>query len=91
MLNQREASSELFRLGSGRPNRTLLEVIAVRGETYVAYIELVDAETDYVFKHINCVAFDNEIRLVRRVVRFDVDDRDAAIALLDEWDAEIDD
>lgn len=79
-----------WELGSGRPTWTMPEVIAVRGQRIAAYTSVNDVGNDMHLASINCVCFDPQPRLQQRLVFFDLDARDAAIAEVDRMQAGID-
>jgi hypothetical protein len=85
-----EISKSVFDVGSGRPSWSIPEVIAVRDQRIAATVLVIDYGDGIYTDMIACVRFDPQLRLLQRRVLFDLDARDAAIALLDEWHAEID-
>jgi hypothetical protein len=78
-----------WELGSGRPTWTMPEVIAVRGQRIAAFTSVNDFGNDMHLANINCVCLDPQLRLQQRLVFFDVDARDAAIAEVDRMHAEV--
>ena len=83
--------TETWRVGSGRPTFSVTEVIAVRGQWSAAVAELHDFGEDMTTQQIQCFQVDPDSKLMRRSFDFDLDARDDAIALLDEWHAELGD
>lgn len=80
---------EMWKVG-GRPRFSMVEVVGVRGEGCAAYVEKIEfGDSGMYIEHILVVEFDTVLEQSRRWVQFDLDDRDAAIAVLDEWHAEI--
>jgi len=77
-------------VGSGRPNWSILEVIAVRGRRIAAMMVVIGYGNDMHTDAIICVRLDPQVRRLQRVVTFDIDARDAAIAEVDRMLAEID-
>lgn len=75
-------------LGSGQPLWDVNNVIAVRGEGLAALDYWMDWADGMGVEAIASVQVDVGRRRLRRVAFFDPDDRDAAIALLDEWHRE---
>lgn len=80
-----------FDASSGRMHISMPEVVAVRGQRIAAVVEVLDYGGGNVTDCIGCGRLDASLRRWERSVMFDVDARDDAIALLDEWQAEIDD
>jgi hypothetical protein len=78
-------------VGSGRPQSSLLEVVALRGERCAASVQERHYGHGYSVDFIDCVRLSPNLRQLQRRVHFDPDSRDDAIALLDEWHAEIGD
>ena len=74
---------EIWKVG-GRPLFSMVEVVGVRGERCAAYVEKIEfGESGMYIEHILVVEFDTVLEQSRRWVQFDLDDRDAAIAVLD--------
>jgi hypothetical protein len=80
----------IWDVGSGRPSWSIPEVIAVRGQRIAAMTLVIDYGNDMHNDMILCARFDPQLQLQQRVVQFDVDARDAAIAEVDRMQAEID-
>ena len=78
-------------LGSGRPSWSMPEVIAVRGQRIAAVSLVNDFGNDMHTDMTMCVCFNPQLKLQQRLVFFDVDARDAAIAEVDRMQEEIDD
>ena len=83
-----EATAALWDLGSGRPQRSVGDVVAVSGDACAASVESIDSGDGIVLTHINCVMLDETLQLVSRMARFDVDARDDATALVEQWHSE---
>jgi hypothetical protein len=77
-------------LGEQRPQYSIVEVVAVRGQRSAAAIERTDYG-NWATEYVSCTQLDPTLTLQHRYIIFDVDDRDAAIAELDRLHAEIDD
>ena len=77
-------------VGSGRPQFSIEEVLAVRGQRLAVIVDRTDFGDDMRVDLIGINQLDRTLRL-QRVTSFDVDDSDAAIAELDRLHAEIDD
>ena len=72
----------IWETGAGQP-RFELEILAVRGERYVAGMVRLDFGNGWLRECIHVMALDVTLRLVQRVVDFDLDDVDGAMAELD--------
>lgn len=79
-----------WELGSGRPTWSIPEVIAVRGQRIAAMTMVNDFGNDMNLDMMVCVRLDPQLELRQRMVIYDVDARDAAIAEVDRMQAEID-
>lgn len=77
-------------VGSGRPTWSIQEVIAVRGQRIAAIAVIVDYGNDMQNNVILSVRLDPKLQLLQRLVEFDIEARDAAIAEVDQMHAEID-
>ena len=86
-----ELNRTAWDVGSSRPNWSITEVIAVRGQRIAAVAIALDYDDDVHTESIICGCLDRHLQLLRRMVQIDVDDRDAAIAEVDRMYAEIDD
>ena len=76
----------------GQPHFSIVEVIAVRGEWSAAYVlRTVYGGRDMYSEAINVADCDPDGGRMRRLVLFDLDDRDAAIAELDRMHTEVGD
>ena len=81
---------QLFWEVGGQPHFSIVEVIAVRGEWSAAVLErVVYGGRDMYLEFITVVDLDPVGDRWRRLVDFDLDDREAAIAELDRLHAEI--
>ena len=84
-------SEQYWEVG-GQPHWSIPEVIAVRGEWSAAVQQrILSADNDMFVEFINVVDRDPVGDRWRRLVLFDADDRDTAIAELDRMHADIDD
>ena len=72
-------------LGSGRPQWDVNDVVAVRGDRIAALKYWMDWADGMGVEAIACVQIDLERRRLRRVVFFDLDAENDALALLDGW------
>ena len=72
----------IWETGAGRP-RFDDEILAVRGERYVAGMVRLDFGNGWLRESILVMALDVTLGLVQRVVEFDLDDVDGAMAELD--------
>jgi hypothetical protein len=84
-------SASAWDLTDGPLHQSIAEVIAVRGQRSVAFVEVVDYGEDTLVEVITCCRLDSDLRRIECLVILDVNDRDAAIAELDRMHAEIDD
>jgi len=73
----------IWETGVGEPRWELQHVLAVRGEHIVAGAIEVDYGNGMTTAAIQVVEFDSSSRRIRRVIDFDADDLDGAIAELD--------
>jgi hypothetical protein len=78
-------------LSNEPPQRSITEVLAVRGQRCAAFCHVLDLGGGSVVESIHCIRFAPDLRVTERNVQFDIGDRDAAIAELDRMHAEIDD
>ena len=81
----------IWLVGGGRPRFSEPLAIAVRGQRCAAITASFDYGNDTVSEYLHCVQLDRELQRLERIVSFEVDDRDAAIAELDQMHADIDD
>ena len=72
----------IWETGAGRP-RFDDEILAVRGERYVAGTIRLDFGNGWLRESVIVLALDVTLSLVQRVVEFDLDDVDGAMAELD--------
>ena len=84
-------SASAWGLTNGRLQQSIAAVVAVRGQRSAAFVEVVDYGEDKLVKAIVCCRLDSGLRRLERLAILDVDARDGATALLDEWHAEIND
>jgi len=73
----------IWETGAGRPRWVLHEILAIRGERIVAGVIEVDYGNGMIVDTIEVVELDSSVRRLQRVVDFDADDIDGAIAELD--------
>jgi hypothetical protein len=78
-------------VGVGAPDWSVPEVIALRDESSATMNIVLDYGNDTVVDNIACLVLDTSLRLMRRLIIFDLDDREAAIAELERLHAEFDD
>ena len=78
-----------WNLGDEPPQRSISEVLAVRGQRCAAYGHVLDLRNGSVIESIYCLCLTPDLRGVQLVVQFDPVDVDAAIAELDRMHAEI--
>ncbi len=78
-------------VGSGRPRWSMPDVVDVRGERCAAVVFVLDYGNDMFIDGIFCLRLDRDLQRALRAVQFDVDAVGDAVALLDDWHAEIDD
>ena len=78
-------------IGVGRPQFSEPTAIAVRGQRCALVYAWIGYGNDYFTDFIHCIRLDPELQRLQRIVSFDADDRDAAIAELDRLHAEIND
>lgn len=78
-------------LAEGRLQQSVAEVVALRGQRCAAFVEVVDYGNDNVVEAITCCRLDADLRRIERLVILDVDERDAALAVLDRMHAETND
>lgn len=83
-----EFIASIWGVGTGRPHFSIPEVVAVRGQRCAAVIWAYDYGDDWADAEILCIRL-TRLGMIDRVVAFDVDDADAAIAELDQWHAGI--
>jgi hypothetical protein len=76
--------------GAGRPRFSVEQVVAVRGERLAVIVDRTDFGNDMQVELIGVNQLDRSLRRLQRVVTFDLDDVDAAIAELDRLHAQID-
>ena len=76
--------------GAGRPRLTVHKILAVRGDRLAACRLEVDYGNGLTCESIQVIELDATVTLVQRVVDFDVDDVDGAIAELDRLHSEAD-
>lgn len=74
---------------SPRPQWSMREVLAVRGQRCAAAVFRVQYADDMYIEFINCMRMDSSVRYTERYVSFDLDAHDEAIAELDRLYAEI--
>jgi hypothetical protein len=72
-----------WQIGSGRPRFEVLEILAVRGDRFVAGLVRIDYGDGMLFESIHILALDPTLTLMQREVDFDPEDIDAAIEELD--------
>jgi hypothetical protein len=78
----------IWHVGGGRPRFSEPQAIAVRGQRCAAITASFDYGNDSSTEYLHCVQLDPELQRLERIVSFEVDDRDAAIAELDRMYAE---
>ena len=76
--------------GAGQPVNTVREVVAVRGERVAAVTAYYDYGNGMGREILTVVGLDPSLRRLHRVIDFDADDLDAAIAELDRLHSESD-
>jgi len=86
-----EFVSSAWDVGTGRPRWTIRQVIAICGQLSALMTLRLDYGDDTVVDNIACFQLDASAQLMRRLIVFDMDDVDAALAELDRMHAEIDD
>ena len=86
-VNQMQA---WFELGGGAPTFKPVEVVAVSGDRLVAIRISVAFADDRSVEMLHVVMFDQAVRRQQRIVTFDVDARDDAVAELHRLAAELD-
>jgi hypothetical protein len=72
-----------YETGAGRPRTSLPEVVGVRGERHAAVVYQIDYGNGMVRESISLIEVDETLRRAHRLIDFDVDDVDGAIAELD--------
>ena len=78
-------------LGDEPPQRSITEVLAVRGQRSAAYLQLLDLGNGSVVESVYCIRLTPDLQLPERSVQFDIEDVDEAIAELDRMHGDIDD
>jgi hypothetical protein len=79
----------IWETGAGQP-RFQHETLAVRGERFALVVVTLDYGNGMLFESIHLLALDLTMRLVERVIDFDVDDVDGANAELDRLHSQAD-
>jgi len=82
--------NSLWGLDSGQVHRSIIDVIAVRGERSAAVAVRIDYGSGNFNDFILCQRLDPSLSRVERIAHYDIDDADAALAELDRLHAEID-
>ena len=73
----------IWQTGVGRPEFSVSEILAVRGERYAAAMFQIDYGNGMLFESIHVLALDAALNLMQRQVDFDREDVDGATAELD--------
>lgn len=85
-----ELRRQAFEVTDGAPNWQFGDVVGVRSDALVAVETRLSYGDDAGFIEFILVGhFDPRTRILHRTVHFDLDGRTAALALLDEWHAEL--
>lgn len=85
----REFVSTAWDVGTGRPRWTVQRVIAIRGQLSAAMNVSLDYGDDMFVDNILLFQLDANHELMHRLMVFDLDDVDAAVAELDRMHAEL--
>ena len=78
----------VWQTGAGRPEFAVTQILAVRGDRFVAARVRLDYGNGMLFESIHVLALDATLSLSQREVDFDLDDVDGAIAELDRLHSE---
>jgi hypothetical protein len=72
-----------WQTGAGQPEFVVSQILAVRGDRFVAALIRIDYGNGMLLESAHVLALDATLRLAQREIDFDVDDIDGAIAELD--------
>jgi hypothetical protein len=72
-----------WQTGAGQPEFVVSEILAVRGDRFVAALVRIDYGNGMLLEAVHVFALDATLSLVQREVDFDIDDVEGAIAELD--------
>jgi hypothetical protein len=84
-------TASMWDVGDKRPQMSMPEIVAVRGDRLAAVVELIAYGDDVSVEGLVCYRMDPTLRRLQRAVIFDVDEADAAINELDRMHDELTD
>ena len=83
--------ASMWDVGSGRPQMSMSEVVAVRGDRLAAVVEVIDYGHDNFTEGLVCYRLDPGLKRLQRAIVQDPSEVDAAISELDRMHNELDD